>query len=92
MLSRIGGVEPAAIDQAFVGSCVSLGRAAGLRQFARKDDTALTLYFGGRLGAAYKELTYRLGVGKIRKEAREPGSVIWLKGGRRAAAPPVTTP
>ncbi|CAL9415162.1 NADH dehydrogenase-like protein [Actinosynnema sp. ALI-1.44] len=92
VLSRIGGVEPAVIDQAFVGSCVSLGRAAGLRQFARKDDTALNLYFGGRLGAAYKEMTYRLGVGKIRKEAREPGSVIWLKGGRRAAVPPVTTP
>ena len=28
VLSRIAGTEPAVIDQAFVGSCVSLGRRA----------------------------------------------------------------
>ena len=40
VLSRIAGTEPAVVDQAFVGSCVSLGRRAATVQFARKDDTA----------------------------------------------------
>ncbi|GAA3629515.1 hypothetical protein GCM10022267_15130 [Lentzea roselyniae] len=71
------------LDVALVGSCVSLGRRAGLRQFARKDDSALNFCFGGRLGAAYKELTCKLGVAKIRLEARKPGSLLWAKGGPR---------
>ncbi|MFE9751454.1 NAD(P)/FAD-dependent oxidoreductase [Saccharothrix saharensis] len=81
VLSRVAGVEPAVLDVAFAGSCVSLGRHAGLRQFARKDDTAVNVCFGGRAGAAYKELTCKLGVWKIRREARKPGSTTWLKGG-----------
>ncbi|MDA2811348.1 FAD-dependent oxidoreductase [Nocardiopsis sp. RSe5-2] len=87
VLSRIAGTEPAPIDQALVGSCVSLGRKAGLRQFADKDDVARELYFAGRLGAAYKEMTCKLGLAKIRREARRPGSLFWFKGGSRPAAP-----
>ncbi|PWK91801.1 hypothetical protein C8D88_1011840 [Lentzea atacamensis] len=85
MLSRIAGTEPPVLDVALVGSCVSLGRQAGLRQFARKDDSALNVYFGGRVGAAHKELTCKLGVAKIRREARKPGSLLWAKGGPRPA-------
>ena len=83
VLNRIAGTEPAVINLAFSGACVSLGRRAALRQLARKDDTAVNVYVGGRLGAAYKELTYKLGVWKIRREARKPGSLIWPKGGPR---------
>ncbi|MFC0506081.1 NAD(P)/FAD-dependent oxidoreductase [Micromonospora costi] len=90
VLSRIAGTDPATLDVAFTGSCVSLGRRAGLRQFARKDDSAVNVYFDGRLGAAYKELTCTWAVSKIRREARRPGSMVWIKGGARpASAAPV---
>ncbi|MBF6176194.1 NAD(P)/FAD-dependent oxidoreductase [Nocardia blacklockiae] len=91
VLSHIAGTEPAPIDLALLGTCVSLGRRAGIRQLARKDDIAINLYIGGRAGAKIKEMTCNLGVTKIRREAREPGRLTWLKGGPRpepsAAAP-----
>ncbi len=87
VLSRIAGAEPAVLDVAFVGSCVSLGRHAGIRQFARKDDTPPNLYFGGRVAAAHEEPTCKLGVLKIRREARKPGSPPWPEGGRRPEQP-----
>ncbi|GAB3435506.1 NAD(P)/FAD-dependent oxidoreductase [Actinophytocola sediminis] len=87
VLSRIAETVPRAINLAFVGSCVSLGRRAGVRQFARKDDTSMNVYFGGRIGAAYKELTCKLGVLKIRREASRPGSLPWPKGGRHLSTP-----
>ncbi|SEE21002.1 FAD-dependent oxidoreductase [Streptomyces sp. TLI_105] len=86
VLSRIAGTGPAVIDLAFTGACVSLGRRAGLRQFARKDDTAVNLYIGGRMGAAIKEVTCKFVVAKrIRREADRPGSMGWPKGGPRPA-------
>ncbi|MFG2716605.1 NAD(P)/FAD-dependent oxidoreductase [Streptomyces goshikiensis] len=86
VLSRIAGTEPGVIDLAFSGACVSLGRRAGIRQLARRDDTAVNLYIGGRMGAAIKEATCRFVVAKrIRGEAREPGSMSWPKGGPRPA-------
>ncbi|MCM9077177.1 MULTISPECIES: NAD(P)/FAD-dependent oxidoreductase [Streptomyces] len=86
VLSRIAGTEPGVIDLAFSGACVSLGRHAGIRQLARKDDTAVNLYIGGRMGAAIKDLTCKFVVAKrIRGEAREPGSMNWPKGGPRPA-------
>ncbi|MBB5079013.1 NAD(P)/FAD-dependent oxidoreductase [Nonomuraea endophytica] len=86
VLSRIAGTEPAMIDLAFTGSCVSLGRRDGIRQFARKDDSAMNVYFGGRLGGAYKELTCKFVMSRIRREAGRPGSAFWVKGGRRPSA------
>ncbi|OLF04811.1 FAD-dependent oxidoreductase [Actinophytocola xinjiangensis] len=86
VLSRIAGEEPAVINQAFVGSCVSLGRGGGVRQFATKDDRARELYFGGRVAAVYKEFTCKVALAKIRLEARRPGSLPWIKGGTRATA------
>jgi NADH:ubiquinone reductase (H+-translocating) len=85
VLSRIAGTEPAVINVAFSGACVSLGRRSGIRQLARKDDTAVNVYIGGRAGAAIKEMTCKFAVRKIRSEAREPGSMIWFKGGSRPA-------
>ncbi|MFI6740377.1 NAD(P)/FAD-dependent oxidoreductase [Nonomuraea sp. NPDC050451] len=87
VLSRIAGTEPAVIGLAFSGACVSLGRHTGVRQLARKDDTAVNLYVGGRMGAAIKEVTCNFAVKRIRREARRPGSLIWLKGGPRPEQP-----
>lgn len=83
VLSHIAGAEPAAIDLALLGTCVSLGRRAGIRQLARRNDVAINLYVGGRAGARIKEMTCNIGVNKIRREAREPGSLTWLTGGPR---------
>ena len=87
VLSHIAGTEPAVISLALTGTCVSLGRRAAIRQLARKDDAAVRLYIGGRMGAKIKEVTCKLGVGKIRREARKPGSLVWLKGGPRPEQP-----
>jgi len=83
VLSHIAGTEPAVIDQAFVGQCVSLGRTGGTIQLARPDDTALPLYVGGRAAAAIKEAVCRATVWQLAHEARRPGSYVMLKGGRR---------
>ncbi|MEV5652576.1 FAD-dependent oxidoreductase [Nocardia sp. NPDC052254] len=87
VLSHIAGTEAAVIDLALIGTCVSLGRRAGIRQLAHKDDTAMNLYIGGRAGARIKEVTCKIGVGKIRREARGPGSLMWPKGGPRPQQP-----
>ncbi len=95
VLSRIAGTEPAVLDLAIVGSCVSLGRHAAVRQFARKDDSSVNVYVGGRLAAAYKELTCKLGMIKLRREAGKPGSLTWFKRAPRSAASvagPVSAP
>ena len=87
VLSRIAGTRPAAIDQAFVGSCVSLGRHAATVQLARKDDTPVDYYIGGRFGGSIKEAICKGTVWGIRREARKPGSTFWLKGGKRPEQP-----
>jgi NADH dehydrogenase len=96
LLSRIAGTEPAVLDQAFAGSSISLGRRAALVQLARKDDTPVNFYIGGRAGAWLKETACKATLWVIRREARKPGSAVWLKGGRRpqqrpACPPPVVT-
>lgn len=87
VLSRIAGTEPATVNQAFVGSCVSLGRRAGIFQFARKDDTPVDVFVGGRMGASIKEAVCKSTVWSIRREARKPGAAVWLKGGTRPGQP-----
>ncbi|MGV9385363.1 NAD(P)/FAD-dependent oxidoreductase [Nonomuraea sp. NPDC003707] len=87
VLSRIAETEPAVISLAFSGACVSLGRHTGIRQLARKDDTAVNLYVGGRMGATIKEVTCNFAVKRIRREARRPGSLFWVKGGPRPEQP-----
>lgn len=87
VLSRIAGTEPAAISLAFSGACVSLGRHRAVRQLAGKDDSPVNAYIGGRMGATIKELTCKVAVWKIRREARKPGSLIWPKGGPRPGQP-----
>lgn len=95
VLSHIAGTSPAVVDVALTGTCLSLGRRIGVRQLAHKDDTAMNLYIGGRAGARIKEVTCNFAVGKIRREARRPGSLVWVKGGPRPdprdVAPSVTS-
>jgi NADH dehydrogenase len=83
VLSRIAGTEPARIDVGFLGSSVSLGRHAAVIQLARKNDTAVNAFVGGRLAAWVKETVCKGTVWSIRREARKPGSTFWLKSGER---------
>ncbi len=92
VLSRMAGTEPAVLRLAFSGACVSLGRRSAVRQLAGKDDSPVNVYIGGRAGAAIKELTCKLGVLKVRREARKPGSLIWPKGGPRPEQPATAEP
>lgn len=83
VLARIAGEAPAALNQAFTGQCVSVGRTYGTIQLARKDDTPVRLYIGGRTAASIKELVCKGTVWGLRKEAEKPGWYFWLKGGNR---------
>jgi NADH dehydrogenase len=85
VLSRIAGTAPAALNQAFTGQCISVGRSYGTIQLARTDDTPIRLYVGGRMAASVKELVCKGTVWGLRKEAAKPGWYRWLKGGNRPA-------
>ncbi|OBF25974.1 pyridine nucleotide-disulfide oxidoreductase [Mycobacterium sp. ACS1612] len=95
VLSRIAGTEPAVIDQAFSGACISLGRKSAIVQVARKDDTAVNVYFTGRFVAPVKEAICKGTLWALRREATKPGSAFWFKGGRHveqaALAPQVAS-
>ena len=88
VLSRIAGHTPAALNQAFVGQCISLGRSHGTLQFARTDDTPVNVAVGGRSAASVKEAICKGTLWGIRREAAKPGSCFWLKGGNRPAQLP----
>jgi NADH dehydrogenase FAD-containing subunit len=84
VLSRIAGAQPAPVAMGFFGQCISLGRRAGIFQFAHSDDAAIGLYLGGRPGARLKEYVCKLTVKQLAQEARKPGSRYqWVKDGKR---------
>ncbi len=87
VLSRIAGTAPATFDYGFAGSCISLGRKAGILQFARKDDTAVNFFVAGRFAAKIKEAVCKGTVWGMRREARKPDSTFWFKGGPRPEQP-----
>lgn len=89
VLSRITGTQPAAVDQAFLATCVSLGRTRGVLQLTHADDTARAGHLAGRPAALIKELICRSTVAGIRQEARRPGSVPWIRGVRLESSAPV---
>jgi NADH dehydrogenase FAD-containing subunit len=84
VLSRIEGTEPAVVNQAFTGQCISLGRRAGTIQLAHLDDRVMPLYIGGRTAATIKEAVCKGTISFLAREARKPGSYFWLRGGKRA--------
>lgn len=88
VLARIAGTPPPALDQAFTGQCISVGRQLATIQLARRDDTPVKAFVGGRLAAAVKEAICKATVWGIRREGAKPGSYRWLKGGTRPASTP----
>jgi NADH:ubiquinone reductase (H+-translocating) len=87
VLSRVAGTAPAVIDQAFTGACISLGRKSGILQFSHKHDTAVNVYFTGRIVAPIKEAVCKGTLWAMRREASKPGSAFWFKGGKRPEQP-----
>lgn len=85
VLSRIAGTEPKNVDQAFTGQCISVGRRFGTIQLARRDDSTIPLYVGGRAAATVKEAVCKGTVSFITREKAKPGTYFWLKAGKRAA-------
>jgi NADH dehydrogenase FAD-containing subunit len=84
VLSRIAGRQPAAMDIGFAGQCLSLGRRAGIYQFAHRDDTATRFHLGGRPGGRLKEFICRSILWQLTLEARRPGSLnLWGKDVKR---------
>jgi len=90
VLSRIAGQQPAALSQAFVGQCISLGRSLATVQISHADDTPRRLSIGGRTAAAVKEIVCKGTVWSIAREGRKPGTYFWFRGGKRPAAAPAT--
>ncbi|SER28918.1 NADH dehydrogenase, FAD-containing subunit [Streptomyces sp. yr375] len=77
VLSRLAGEPPAPVSVGFAGQCISLGRRAGVFQFAQRDDTANRYRLGGRPGARLKEFICKTTVWQLSYEARKPGAHTW---------------
>jgi NADH dehydrogenase FAD-containing subunit len=84
VLARIDGDAPQAINQAFAGQCVSIGRSYGTIQISRPDDSPRRAYVGGRIAASIKEMVCKGTLWQLRREAAKPGSYFLIKGGKRA--------
>ncbi|MET9214472.1 MULTISPECIES: NAD(P)/FAD-dependent oxidoreductase [unclassified Nocardia] len=84
ILRRIADERPDPIDLGFAGQCISLGRHAGVFQFADKDDAAKWFHLGGRPGAKVKEFVCGHTIKQLATEARKPGTHTWAKGDQRA--------
>ncbi|MEW2487807.1 FAD-dependent oxidoreductase [Streptomyces sp. NPDC048411] len=74
VLSRIAGEQPSTLNQVFRGQCISLGRRAGIFQFAHRYDVALWFHIDGRPGAKLKEFVCKVIVKHLADEAGKPGS------------------
>ena len=84
VLSRIAGERPRPVDVGFAGQCISLGRRAGIYQFAHKNDVALGFHLGGRPGASLKEFICKSILWQLALEARRPGRLnLWAKDAKR---------
>jgi NADH dehydrogenase FAD-containing subunit len=85
VLSRIAGKRPARFDVGLFGQCISLGRGAGVVQYARRDDTVTGFYLlGNRSMAMVKEGVCKSTVWQLSREARKPGGLnLWFKDRRR---------
>lgn len=98
VLSRIADERPETLNQVFAGQCISLGRGAGIFQFAHRNDTALWFHIAGRPGAKLKEFVCKSIVKHLADEAAEPGAygLHRVSGGadrrRRLEAGPGGTP
>lgn len=86
VLSRIAGKQPAPLAVALAAQCISLGRGAGIYQFAHLNDIATMLHIGGRSGAKVKEVVCSGILKMLAREARKPGSLnfpAWVQDNKR---------
>ncbi|MFI7496976.1 NAD(P)/FAD-dependent oxidoreductase [Streptomyces sp. NPDC049687] len=74
VLARIAGEQPSPLNQVFAGQCISLGRRAGIFQFAHRYDVAVGFHIDGRPGARLKEIVCEGIVKHLAGEAGKPGS------------------
>lgn len=74
VLSRIADEQPSTLNQVFAGQCISLGRRAGIFQFAHRNDVALWFHIAGRPGAKLKETVCKGILKHLAGEAAKPGS------------------
>ncbi|CAL9541706.1 NADH dehydrogenase-like protein [Streptomyces sp. enrichment culture] len=74
VLSRLAGEQPEDLHQSFYAQCLSLGRSAGVYQFANRSDVAVWLHLGDGLGARLKEAVCKGVPGHLAEEAHKPGS------------------
>ncbi len=85
VLRRIAGERPADFTKGIAAMCISIGRKAGVFQFAHFDDTAMGVHVPGRLGAKLKEAACESPIKQIAAEARKPGSHKWVVNDRKRA-------
>ena len=74
VLSRLAGERPENLHQSFYAQCISLGRSAGIYQFANRSDVAVWPHVDGGLGARIKEVVCKGILKHLAEEAHEPGS------------------
>ncbi|SDL02285.1 hypothetical protein SAMN05421806_116112 [Streptomyces indicus] len=74
VLSRIAGRRPDLLHQGLYAQCISLGRSAGIYQFANRSDVAVWVHIDAGLGARIKEKVCEAIPGHLSGEARKPGS------------------
>lgn len=74
VLSRLAGEQPEPIHQGFYAQCISLGRNAGIYQFANRSDVAVWLHIDEGMGARIKEMVCKGIPGHLSGEAHKPGS------------------
>ncbi|NBE50980.1 NAD(P)/FAD-dependent oxidoreductase [Streptomyces boluensis] len=74
VLSRLAGEQPEHLRQGLSAQCVSLGRSAGIYQFANRSDVAVWLHIDDGLGARLKEVACKATPKHLADEAHKPGS------------------
>lgn len=74
VLSRLAGEQPDNLHQGFYAQCISLGRGAGIYQFANRSDVAVRLNIDDGLGARIKEMVCTGVIKHLAAEAHRPGS------------------
>ncbi|MFF1410656.1 NAD(P)/FAD-dependent oxidoreductase [Streptomyces sp. NPDC058289] len=85
VLARIADEQPATLNQPFAAQCISLGRNAGIFQFANRLDAAVWFNINGTLGAKLKETVCKVIPKHLADEAAKPGSYsMHLKSGDTA--------
>ncbi|RPK89909.1 MULTISPECIES: FAD-dependent oxidoreductase [Streptomyces] len=74
VFSRLAGEQPESLHQSFYAQCISLGRSAGIYQFANRSDVAIGLHIDDGLGARIKEMVCNGTLKHLAAEAHKPGS------------------